>query len=308
MMHCEKSRERIILMLCGELDGAARHELEAHLERCSACVRVQEEERRMAQLVAGAADDRPSADLLRRCRDDLHRALLTETATGRGDRPARRAWPWRLRTSPVWATALLVAGFVAGRTFPGAGLPSLGQRLDMAPEGAATISNVDFQESDPLSDRVSLTYDTLRRTSISGTASDPRIRRVLVDTVRDNRNAGLRLEALDVLRRHVDDRDVRQALLRAVREDDNAGARLKALDALKGRAAGDPEVRGAIVQALLKDTNPGVRVRAIDALEDARGPETLAVLKRLADEDPNDYVRLRSAALVGAMLAQGTVR
>jgi HEAT repeat protein len=39
-------------------------------------------------------------------------------------------------------------------------------------------------------------------------------------------------------------------------------------------------------------------VRAIDALKDSRGPETLAVLRRLATGDPNDYVRLRSAALL----------
>jgi HEAT repeat protein len=201
-----------------------------------------------------------------------------------------------------------VAGFLVGRVFPGAGFTTGGHGPDPTPEGAPTITNIDFRDSDPLSDRVSLTYDTLRRTSLSGTAGDPRIRRVLVDTVRDSGNAGLRLEALDVLRRHVDDREVRQALLRAVREDENAGARLKALEALKERAADDPEVRGAIVQALLKDTNPGVRVRAIDALKGTRGPETLAVLKRLADEDPSEYVRLRSAAWVSEMIPQEGVR
>ena len=197
---------------------------------------------------------------------------------------------------------------MAGRAFPGAGIPSLEKRPGTTPEAGSTIANVDFHDTDPLSDRISLSYDTLRRTSLSGSAGDPDIRRVLLDTVRDSRNAGLRLEALDALRRHADNRQVRQALLRAVREDDNAGARLKALEALKEHAADDPEVRGAIVQALLKDTNPGVRVRAIDALKGARGPETLAVLKRLADEDPSEYVRLRSAALVSEMLPPGTVR
>src|SRR5258705_5092983 len=52
--------------------------------------------------------------------------------------------------------------------------------------------------STPFPTRRSSDLDTLRRTSLSGTAGDPRIRRVLVDTVRDSRNAGLRLEALDV--------------------------------------------------------------------------------------------------------------
>ena len=178
----------------------------------------------------------------------------------------------------------------------------------MATPENSTIANVDFHESDPLSDRVSLSYDTLMRTSLSGSPTDPRIRRVLVETVRDSRNAGLRLLALDVLRRHLDDREVRQALVRTVREDDNAGARLAALEALKARVAEDAEVRGAVVDALVKDTNPGVRVRAVDALEGARGPETLAVLRRLADHDPNEYVRLRSAALVSDMMPQESLR
>ena len=101
---------------------------------------------------------------------------------------------------------------------------------------------------------------------------------------------------------------MRRALLRAVREDANPGARLKALEALQERAGEDAEVRGAIVQALLSDTNPGVRVRAIDALQAARSPETLPVLQRLAERDPNDYVRLRSAALVSQMLPQDVAR
>jgi hypothetical protein len=308
MMHAESNRERIILMICGELDDAALRELEAHLAECSACSAVLEEERAMADLARGDPDEAPSATLLQRCREDLHRALRTETAAGPNDGLGGRLRAWRLRVSPAWALVLVVGGFVAGRVLPGAGLPSLSPRQDTAPEGAATIANVDFGESDPLSDQVSLTYDTLQRTSVSGTAGEPRIRRVLVDTLRDSRNAGLRLMALDVLRGHVDDHEVRAALMKTVREDENAGARLKALEALRGRAADDPEVRGVIVQALLKDSNPGVRVQAIDALRESRGPETLAVLKRLADKDPNDYVRLRSAALVGEMQPQGAVR
>ena len=308
MMLCDKYREPIVLMIHGELEGAERLDLEAHLLDCPTCSAALEEERRLIGLLARTPDEGPSPELLRRCRDDLRSALGEGTAAGRGSRTAPASRSWRLRLSPAWALALLAAGFAVGRAFPGSGLPSLGRHPDTAPEAGTTIANVDFHETDPLSDRISLTYDTLRRTSLSGTAGDPRIRRVLVDTVRDSRNAGLRLLALDVLRGHVDDREVRAALVRAVRDDDNAGARLKALEALKGRAADDPEVRHAIVEALVKDTNPGVRVRAIDALQGTRGPETLAVLKRLADRDPSEYVRLRSAALLSEMLPQESAR
>ena len=295
-MDCEENRRQIVLMLCGELEDAGRHGLEAHLRECAACAAALEEERRLVRLLEGAPAVEPSVDLLEGCRRDLRAALRTGSA-------GRRSWPFRgMRLWPAWAFALLAAGFAAGRLVPGAGRPGWGG--EAAPEAGGTIANVDFRDSDPRTERIRLTYDTLKRTALEGTAGDPRIRQVLMDTVRQNRNAGLRLEAIEALRRHADDREVRRALLGAVRDDDNPGARLKALEALEGHAADDPEVRGAIVQALLRDSNPGVRVRAIDALKDARGPETLAVLRRLAYDDPNDYVRLRSAALVGDMLPQ----
>ena len=307
-MRCEMNRERIVLMIHGELSEAERQALEAHLQDCNECAAALAEERRFIDLVGGAREESPSPALLRRCREDLRRSIAEETTAagaGAGRTPGR--W-WAPRLSPAWAVALLAAGILVGRAFPGVGLPSLGSRPDTTAESPGTIANVDFHESDPPTDRISLTYDTLRRTSITGAPSDPRIRRVLVDTVRDSRNAGLRLMALDVLRPHTDDREVRAALLRTVREDENAGARLKALEALRERAADDPEVRGVFVEALVKDTNPGVRVRAIDALERARAPETLAVLRRLADQDPNEYVRLRSAALVSEMLPREGAR
>ncbi len=297
-MRCEDRREAIVLLVYDELQDEARRELESHLSGCVPCAAALEEGRRVAELARGA-EEGPSEALLRRSRDELQRALRAES----GGESYVAPRPWRFRLNPAWALALVLSGFVAGRAIPGGVAPATGGRPDSA-TGAledATIANVDFHESDPPSDRVSLSYDTLRRTSLTGTSSDPRIRQVLVDTLRDNRNAGIRLEALDVLRRHADDRVVRQALLRAVREDDNAGARLKALEALKGHVGDDAEVRGAVVQALLRDTNPGVRVRAIDALGEARGPETMSVLRRLADHDSNEYVRLRSAALLGAM-------
>ncbi len=316
-MSCEANRRQIVLMIYDELAEAERRELDRHVRGCDACADAVVEERRLSLLLECGAAVEPAADLLERCRSDLREALgaggqvpsAADAVTApRAAWRAYRGWPWRFRLSPAWALALLACGFLAGRAVPGTGLLSPGGGQGTSSEGAATIANVDFRDSDQGSGRVRLTFDTLRRTALEGTASDPRIRSVLVDTLRDNLNAGLRLEAIDVLRRHADDLEVRRALLRALREDANPGARLKALEALQERAGEDAEVRGAIVQALLSDTNPGVRVRAIDALQTARSPETLPVLKRLAERDPNDYVRLRSAALVSQMLPQDGAR
>lgn len=213
----------------------------------------------------------------------------------------------RLRIAPGWAAAMVVAAFLAGRFTIGGGLAPLSSRdPDSArEETGSSVTHLDLLQSAPGADRISISYDTLRHTSVEGSPRDPRIRGLLVGTLRDSLNAGLRLEAIDALSGHADEREVRAALLRALREDENAGARLKALDALARRTGQDPEVRAAVVRVLIHDTNPGVRVRAIDALGPARHPETLPVLRRLAKEDPNDYVRLRSAALVSDLAPTG---
>jgi HEAT repeat protein len=141
---------------------------------------------------------------------------------------------------------------------------------------------------------------------MEGTAADPAIRAMLVTTLRDSLNSGLRLEAIDALAAHADQADVRQALLDALRRDENAGARLKALDALAARAPEDSQVRGAIVDAMQKDANPGVRVRAIDTLASRRDRRLLPVMERLSRDDPDAYVRMRSGAFVDALYASNS--
>lgn len=322
-MTCEAARQRIVLSLYGELADDGRLEVEAHVRDCPGCAAFLAEERRLLLLLSQRSSGAPPAGLLERCRADLAAAIAAETAAGEPVRavsaaspgvlarllPGGRApRPVRLATASLAAAALLACGFLAGRF---ASLlqpdgPDAGAALEARPgEPGSTVAGVSHLEADQESDRVSLSYDVLRRASLEGSARDPRIRRLLVETARESLNAGLRLEALEVLGRQVEDRDAREALLWAVQEDDNPGARLMAVEALGHMAGRDAAVREAIVGALLGDDNPGVRVRAIDALGAARSPETNALFERLAREDPNEYVRLRSAAFVSSRAASG---
>src|SRR5436309_3135064 len=101
MMLCDKYREPIVLMIHGELEGAERLDLEAHLLDCPTCSAALEEERRLIGLLARTPDEGPSPELLRRCRDDLRSALGEGTAAGRGSRTAPASRSWRLRLSPA---------------------------------------------------------------------------------------------------------------------------------------------------------------------------------------------------------------
>jgi hypothetical protein len=159
---------------------------------------------------------------------------------------------------------------------------------------------------------------------LSGSVDDPDLRRVLTYVVEngDQTDAGVRLDCLDALRARNADLDVRRALLFAARKDQNSAVRMKALESLRDAVA-DTAVRETLIDSLEHDANPGVRVEAVNLLvrslepgapdaadntvpalapegfERPLDPSMEHVVRTLQDlerNDPNRYVRLRSAA------------
>ncbi len=166
---------------------------------------------------------------------------------------------------------------------------------------------------------------------LSGSVDDPDLRRVLTYVVENGEQTdpGVRLDCLEALRARASDLDVRRALLFAARKDQNPAVRMKALESLSGSVS-DKAVREMLVDALEHDVNPGVRVEAVNLLVRSLeqnapeapsmpsgpsapvlapvGPEgmerpldpamehVVRTLEELQRNDPNRYVRLRSAA------------
>lgn len=159
---------------------------------------------------------------------------------------------------------------------------------------------------------------------LSGNVDDPDLRQVLTYVVEngDQTEAGVRLDCLEALRARTADLDVRRALLFAARKDQNAAVRMKAMESLRDVVV-DKTVRETLIDALEHDANPGVRVEAVNMLvrsldtsapnASEASPAVLApaladqpvdpsldhVIRTLRDlqrNDPNRYVRLRSAA------------
>jgi HEAT repeat protein len=213
------------------------------------------------------------------------------------------------RLSPAYGLALAAAGFFAGvvalRLVPTLGAPGAGPApIGAAVSPGASVSNILSLESAPDRDHVRLSYDTSQRAQIEGSAADPAIRDLLVATVRDSLNAGLRLEAIEALGRHTENDEVRRTLIGALLADDNAGARLRAIEALHGRMGVDADVRRAMLEAVRSDANPGVRVRAIDLLSAGRDEAMLPAMELLARDNPDTYIRMRSTDFVDAMHAR----
>jgi hypothetical protein len=309
-MECETARGRVLLALYGEIPETERMALQAHAEGCDACRLVGAEERRLHGILAERMADEPSDDLLALCRRDLARALDAAPAPHRRLEDRLHRFWLGSRLSPAWAVVLVMAGFLAGvvalRGLPhGAGGPAGPAPVaSVEPVAGGPLANILSLESAPDRDHVRLSYDTTQRASLEGSAGDPAIRDLLVRTVSDSLNAGLRLEAIEALRHQTDQESVRRVLMEALRADDNAGARLRAIEALGDRVPGDPDVRRAVLEALQRDANPGVRVRAVDVLSRAHDPQILPVMERLSREDPDTYIRMRSGDFVDAMYAR----
>jgi hypothetical protein len=168
---------------------------------------------------------------------------------------------------------------------------------------------------------------------LTGSMDDSDVRQVLTYVVKNGERfePGVRLDCLDALKSHVQDLEVRSALMAAARKDSNPAVRLKALDALRD-STNDRAVRETLLKALQQDGNPGVRVEAVNLLvrsleiaPTADIPDlpqggtamahngivpasthnadyddsTASVIRALEDlqhNDPNRYVRLRSAS------------
>ena len=302
---CDRARRQILLLIYEELEAQERREVAAHLRRCAGCSEALAEERRLQALLAPSPPSASEEALLESCRRDLAASLRREAPAPARPSGGRRRFLDELRLSPAYAAGLVAAGFLGGWMTLGSGLATLRDlagRAMLGGDAEAGTASVSALVADPESGTVKVSYDTLQRREIEGSVVDPDIRRLLIGTLEGNLNAGLRLDALDALREHADEREVRAALLRVLREDRNVGARLKALEALQGTTGLDPETRLAVVHALMLDDNPGVRVRAIDLLSAARDQRDLPIFERLAREDANEYVRMRSAALVDELV------
>jgi hypothetical protein len=94
---------------------------------------------------------------------------------------------------------------------------------------------------------------------------------------------------------------IRSALLVSLRYDKNAAVRLNALEGLQSYVAQDQRVRDAVLEALMHDSSPDVRTRAISLLQPVESDSSVRqVMRTVSTTDVNPYIRTVSThALAG---------
>ncbi|MGE5647746.1 MAG: HEAT repeat domain-containing protein [Acidobacteriota bacterium] len=287
-MNCESVKNQAVLFLYGELSLEQEQSFQDHLEQCPACREAFEAEKRLHELL-DAREIEPDAALLTRCRRDLARRIESAAPP---KAPVRnwleRFFDLRLAAlaRPLGALALVALGFFAARWTSGpAPLPKVSGRFE------PVVTRVRYLDPEP-SGQVRLLVEETRQRTLSGSAGDEQIRRLLLAAARESSDPGVRAESMDVLNDGRPTAELRPVLLYALQHDSNPGVRLKALDALKNES-GDRDVRRVLSQVLLTDDNPGVRAQAIDLLVQHKEDATVGVLQKLVQEEKNNYVRLR---------------
>lgn len=311
-MSCKEFEESLELSPYDEMPPEDRAKLESHLKGCADCRAHLEQVNRLHKLLAERPSSEPSPQLLAECRMALDEAIDRELSTVSWKKLGAELWSG-LTSLPMtrvsWVAAVLLFGIGLGWTLRPAisRISSAGGSATVTPTTSAGTLSPDLSnmrinaitQVAPVPDatetgQVRITVDAERRMTLQGSLDDPRIRQVLEDALKSYSNPGIRRDSLAALQGGADRLpSVRNALLYALQNDPNPGVRLEALTAVR-KLDWSPEVEQALVQSLAPENNPGVRVGALDILATHADKSTLPVFERLATQDSNRYVRIKS--------------
>jgi hypothetical protein len=327
-MKCETAHESIALAVYDELADDQRHQLEQHLTDCDECRRELEGVQALVKAMSLLPVQEPSANLVARTRLRLEEAL---DAIPRGGWVLRFSQQFsqgvnRLRSAPVAASALLIAGLTAGgyggyragAHVHDAGQPSLimqagqgkvgtedgsdkgaadGPDNRTAGSGTAQIANVSSIVQAPGSENVEVRYNRLVPESIRGSLADPGIQQLLLIGAQNRVNSDVRgnsvgLLAIGCRAGQCSDSAVRNALMVSLLYDDSPSVRLEALQGLQPYVGNDTKVRDALLQSLMNDPDARVRTQAIGLLEPVQADSSVReVLHTIAAQDDNPQIR-----------------
>jgi len=165
----------------------------------------------------------------------------------------------------------------------------------------AEITNISSIVRQPNSEMVEVRYNQIVPQQMEGSLDDPKIRELLMLASENSASAGVRDDSVGLLAAECraghscQASGIRDALMVALRYDKNAGVRLKALDGLQSYVVDDTRVRDAVLEALMYDADPKIRTEAVTILEPVEADTTVRqVLHSVATTDQNSYIRTAS--------------
>jgi hypothetical protein len=293
---CARIQDDLTLYSYGELTQEGEELVEQHLAACTACAaelkRLRAFERAMT-----VAEVPVEPGLLYECRLNLTRAIRTQPARSKPSLSQRISSFMNMGVGirvPAGALALVALGFLVGKYAPGNLAPGAGTQQ-------AGFVNIRSVERDP-NGNVKIAFDDVSRKTITGSLDDKQVRDLLLTSVHDESNAGLRDNAVNLMKDHAADADIRNALVDSLLADPNPGIRTAALEALRPYVA-DATVRQALTRSLLEDADAGVRAKVIDVLVTLKDQSLIGPLQTAVQKENNSYVRTQASGKLREMKA-----
>lgn len=306
-MKCEWVQQNVVFYTYDELADDARHELEQHVARCKECAAELESANALRLQFAQPVLE-PNPSFLAASRMKLQEALESAEQGGWWSRLAFDPVHWlnQVRFAPALAAAIFIIGFAGGigATYKMVSRPAGGQVAEAGPQtpALASISGISSIQQQAGTNQVTVKYDTVSPQQMTGSLGDPQIQQLLLYAARNNFNAGVRMDSVDLLTQQPQNPHVRDALLYALRYDSNTGVRLKALDSVGPYVKSDVQVRDAVLESLLSDGNAGIRIEALRLLQPCAADSSVRiVLQRLASKDDNRYIRAQAKTMIGQL-------
>jgi hypothetical protein len=301
-------REWIPLLVYEELGDDEQASLRTHLTTCGECSERLRELTELRTLCGEGQEVTPA--LLESARQELRVGLRTERLRSANSRwTDLRVW---VTAHPSFAAAAvcLSVGIGIGYLWFGLGggsapaasrTPSAGTAWLPAPS-ETKLNNLRFIDADASDGEIELAFEAVRPGRLRGRLDDERMQDILSYALVHDGNPGTRLRAANVLKSasaRLRDQEVKQALITTLTTDENGGVRKQALAALHAYPF-DEEIRDAFLCVLRSDPNPALRIAAINgiAAQRFRDPQVLKVLKEKSLSDGNEYIRLRSRAVL----------
>ena len=314
-MNHKEYRQKLPLLVYGELSKEEQTDLNTHLDNCAECS-DELQELQMLQSTADAAASKPSERLLEESRMELRAALRLE----RSRYTWKDIWTERLqgwlpifRLSFATMASLAFGIFIGYKAIRPEQTEVTQQQKTDVPVVNATgnvpvwdstdlrITNVKFEDADASDGNVEFTFEAVTPMTYKGSINDPKAQKVLTYALVNAQNPGIRLRAVNALsveKLKQPDPTVKNALLEALLKDENPGVRMEALTALQ-RLEMDDDIKKAFLQVLVKDTNAGLRIAAIKSIEAERlmDHEVVKALKAVQSDD-EEYVRLSAKKMI----------
>jgi hypothetical protein len=188
--------------------------------------------------------------------------------------------------------------YAQSRAAHAAAAPPTVNGVRVSEQPAAEITNISSIVRQANSEMVEVRYNQVVPQQMEGSLDDPKIRELLMLASENSASPVVRDDSVGLLAAECraghscQAAGIRDALMVVLRYDKNAGVRLKALDGLEPYVAADTRVRDAVLEALLNDTDPQIRTEAVNILEPVEADTSVRqVLHSVANSDQNPHIR-----------------